>query len=185
MKPAFLLVAGGLVGLYVMSSFASEPSGKARRDQPPKFKITTRREDDRVEVRGDKDKTVFRVRSPFGISKAVIERVEDDWPKKVVLRLNLKGLERFTASNGKVTVDAAVSIREGKAEARQWKDGKEDAPLEEKSPWWMNIRVLGGDGQPAKELPLQNGHFEITLPKAFFEGNPQSITVSWIDFYRS
>ena len=30
----------------------------------------------------------------------------------------------------------------------------------------------------------ENGYFEMTLPKAFFEGNPHTIQVNWIDFYR-
>jgi len=27
-------------------------------------------------------------------------------------------------------------------------------------------------------------NFEMTLPKAFFEGNPKSVTAHWIDFNR-
>jgi hypothetical protein len=83
-----------------------------------------------------------------------------------------------------VSLDAAVSIQEGKAKVRLWKDGREDAPLDEKSPYWTELRIVGGDGQPPKELPLRDGYFEATLPKAFFEGNPKSITLHWIDFYR-
>jgi len=150
----------------------------------PLFKITTKRANDSVEVRADKDKTLFTVKSPFGISQAVIERQEDTWPKAVVLRLHLKGLEGFRASNGKVTLDAAVSIDVGKAKVRMWKDGKEDAPLDEKSPFWMDVRIVSGDGKPARELPLKDGYFEMALPKALFEGNPKSITLNWIDFYR-
>jgi hypothetical protein len=56
--------------------------------------------------------------------------------------------------------------------------------LDEKSPLWTDIRIVGGDGKPAKKLPLKNGDFELTLPRAFFEGNPKAITVNWIDFYR-
>jgi hypothetical protein len=97
----------------------------------------------------------------------------------------LKGLERFRASNGKATVDAAVGIEAGKAKVRLWKDGKEDAPLDEKSPLWTDIRIVGGDGRPARALPLKDGYFELALPKAFFEGNPKAITVNWIDFYRN
>jgi hypothetical protein len=87
-------------------------------DQPEQFKIPTRREDDSVEVRGDNDKILFTVRSPFGISQAVLERLEDEWPRAVVLRLHLKGLSSFRASNGKVTVDGAVAIQEGKTKVR-------------------------------------------------------------------
>jgi len=154
-------------------------------DHAAKFKITTKRTDDSVKVQVEKDKTVFAVKSPFGISQAVIERQEAAWPKAVVLRLHLKGLSSFRASNGKVTLDAAVSIQEGKTQVRMWKDGKEDAPLDEKSPFWMEIHMVGVDGKPAKELPLTDGYFEMTLPKAFFEGSPKSITLNWIDFYRN
>ena len=38
--------------------------------------------------------------------------------------------------------------------------------------------------KPAKEIPLKGGYFELPLPRALFEGNPKSITVSWIDYYR-
>jgi hypothetical protein len=128
---------------------------------------------------------VFAVKSPFGISQAVIERQEDTWPKAVVLRLHLKGLSSFRAANGKIRVDTAVSIDDGKQQVRLWKDGKEDAPLDEKSPLWMDVRIVGGDGKPAKELPLKDGYFEVALPKALLEGNPKSITLTWIDFYRN
>jgi hypothetical protein len=174
-----------LAVLLVIGSTAVAGDGDAPKEASGKFKITTRRKDDSVEVRADKDKTVFAVKSPFGISQAVIERVEDEWPKSVVLRLHLKGLESFRASNGKVTLDAAVSIEEGKQKVRVWKDGKEKAPLDEKSTLWLDVRIVGGDGKPAKELPLKDGYFEVALPRAFFEGNPKAITVNWIDFYRN
>jgi len=154
-------------------------------DDEAKFKITTKRKDDVVEVRAKKDKSLFIIKSPFGISQAVIERREDTWPKAVVLRLHLKGLSNFRASTGKVRVDAAVGIQEAKVKVRLWKDGNEDAPLDEKNPLWTNIRIIGVDGKPAKELPLKDGYFEVSLPRAFFKANPKSITLNWIDFYRN
>jgi hypothetical protein len=60
----------------------------------------------------------------------------------VVLRLHLKGLSSFRASNGKARVDAAVSMDEGKAKVRVWQGGKEDSPLDEKSPLWVDVRIL-------------------------------------------
>jgi hypothetical protein len=150
-----------------------------------KFRITTRRKDDGVEVRADKDKTVFAVKSPFGISQAVIERQEDTLPKAVVLRLHLKGLSSFRASNGKVTPGASVSIGDGKTQVCMWKDGKGDAPPDERSPPWTDIRIVGGDGKPAKELPLKDGYFEMTLPRAFSEGNPKAVPLNWTEFYRN
>jgi hypothetical protein len=174
---------GSLV-LLLISGIAVAGHGDAPRDQPARFTITTRRKDDRVEVRADRGRTVFTVTSPFGISQAIIERQADTWPKAVVLRLHLKGLSSFRASNGKVTLEAAVSVQDGQARVRLWQDGKEDAPLGRDSPLWTDIRLVGGDGKPARELPLKDGYFEVPLPKAFFEGNPKSVTLNWIDFYR-
>ena len=103
----------------------------------------------------------------------------------MVLRLHLKGLENFKVTNGKTRLEASASLQEGKPLVRLWKDGKEDAPLDAKSLYWMEIRMIGGDGKPAKTIPLKDGYFEMRLPSAIFEGNPKSITVGWIDFYRN
>jgi hypothetical protein len=176
MKRRLLLLVMGLLPVL-----AGADDGTA----PTRFKTTTRRKDDAVEVQANKKKALFIIKSPFGISQAVIERTDEKWPDAVVLRLHLKGLSNLGASNGQVRVEAAVSIQKGKAQVRVWKDGKEGAPLDKKSPLWTDIRVIRGDGTPARELPLQNGYFEVALPKAFFEGNPNSITVNWIDFYRN
>ena len=153
-------------------------------NESPPFKITTKRDNDKVEVKVEKDKSVFSVHSLSGISQAVIERVNEKWPDLIVLRLHLKGLESFRVSNGKVTVDASVSSHDDRERFRLWRDGKEDSPLDTKSPYWMEIRMIGDDGKPAKTIPLKNAHFQIQLPKAFFEDNPKSITINWIDFYR-
>ena len=154
-------------------------------DKPPTFNVTTKRDNDKVDVKVQKDQTVFSIHSPFGISQAVIERTQEKWPEGVVLHLHLKGLESFRASNGKVTLDAAVSSSDDRQRVRLWKDGKEDSPLDSKSPHWMAIRMVGSDGKPAKDIPLKDGFFEMRLPKVFFDDNPKSITVNWIDFYRT
>jgi hypothetical protein len=153
-------------------------------NQASQFKITTRKIEDDVQVQVDKYKTVFAVKSPLGISHADIERLGNKWPDTVMLRLHLKGLESFRVSNGQVTLDATVSIDEGKPTVRVWKGGNENAGLDEKSPFWTDVRILAGDGKLAGTIPVKDGYFEIVLPKAFFEGNPKSITVRWIDFYR-
>ena len=153
-------------------------------NESPPFKITTKRDNDKVEIKVEKDQALFSIHSPIGISQAVIERVNEKWPDVIVLRLHLKGLESFRISNGKVTVEASVSSHDDKERVRLWRDGKEDSPLDAKSPYWMEIRMIGDDGKPVKTIPLKNGHFQIQLPKAFFEDNPKSITIDWIDFYR-
>ena len=55
----------------------------AAADAPP-FTITSKRSDDRVEVKSENDKAVFNVRSPVGISSATIELTTEQWPDKVL-----------------------------------------------------------------------------------------------------
>jgi hypothetical protein len=172
MKKSILLLAFLLAGIV----------GASEGDAPAKFKISAKRTDDSVEVRANKDKTLFIIKSPTGISQAVIEREAEKWPDNVTLRLNLKGLESLKASNGAVKLDASLASDD---KMRQWKDGKEDTPLDAKSPLWMKIQILSNDGKPAKEIPLRDGYIEVVLPRAFFADNPKSITISWIDFYRN
>jgi len=146
------------------------------------FKITTKRADDMVDVEVKDASMVFSVHSPFGISQAIIESTSGNWSDSVILRLHLKGLESFKVSNGKVTIEAAVSSQDG--HLRLWKDGKEDSLLDSKSPYWTEIRIVGKDGKPVTTIPLDDGYFEIQLQKTMFEGNPKSIKINWIDFYR-
>lgn len=148
----------------------------------PQLKITTKRADDTVDVKVEKDRMIFSVHSPFGISQADIERTDGNWSDIVMLRLHLKGLENSKISNGKITLEAAVSSQDGNV--RQWKDGNEDSPLDAKSPYWTEIRMFSDDGKPVRTIPLTEGYFEIQLPTALLEDNPKSITINWIDFYR-
>jgi hypothetical protein len=181
-RPTALLVTlAAFAGLACVAGAGDEPTPTKPSD---KFKVTSKRTDDSVEVRSDKDEAVVVVKCPFGISQATVERRDDKWPAGVVVRLHLKGLERFDAGNGKVTLHAAAGIKDGKPDVRQWKDDKEADRLKPTDPLWAAINVRDGDGKQAKALPLKDGYFEIKLPKAFFEGNPKSVTLKWIDFYR-
>lgn len=146
------------------------------------FKITTRQNNDQVDVKVENASMVFSVHSPFGISQSVIESTSGDWSDSVMLRLHLKGLENLKVSNGKVTIEAAVSSQDG--QVRLWKDSREEETLDSKSQYWTEIRMIGKDGKPETKIPLEDGYFEIQLPKALFEDSPKLITINWIDFYR-
>ncbi len=150
-------------------------------DESP-FRITTKRDDDRIGVTFRDDKAVISVHSPFGISQAVIERKDKKWPDSITLRLHLKGLEGLKISDGKITLEAAVSTQD--CTARLWEDGREDSPLDSGNHSWMEIRLIDKDGKQTKGIPLDDGYFEMQLPRTLLEGNPTSITINWIDFYR-
>ena len=146
------------------------------------FKIITKRDDDKIEVTVRDDKAVIAIRSPFGISQAVIERRDDTWPDTLSMRLHLKGLEGLKISNGRITLEAAMSTQD--STVRLWENGKEDSPLDFRSPYWMEIHLIDKDGKPTNGIPLDDGSIEMQLPSPLLEGNPQSITINWIDFYR-
>ncbi len=170
-------------GCLIAAILVLTVSARICADDTPPFKITTKRSDDRVEVRSENPKVVFDVRSPFGISSATIERTTEQWPDTIEIQLRLKGVEYFKALTDKLRLEASVSSQSG--DVRLWKDGKEDSHLNSKSPYWMAIRIMDGDGKPSKVIPLKDGYFEMQLPKRFFEGNPTSIELEWIDFYRN
>jgi hypothetical protein len=165
-----------LTALLGMTNIAT-----ACEDDPP-LKISTKRDDDKVEVKVEQAKATVSIHSPFGISQATIERNGDNWPTSVKLRLHLKGLEHVKVANGKDSLEAAVSSQNGKV--RLWKDGKEASPLKSPHPYWMEIRMVGKNGKPTTSIPLNDGYFEMQLPKALLEDNPKLITLNWIDFYR-
>lgn len=169
------------IGLLVLAVAVST----ATADDTSPFKITTKRDSDKVDVKDEKGNVTISIHSPFGISHAEIVREEQKWPDAVVLMLHLKGLENFKVTNGKVKFEGSASLQDGKSVVQLWKDGKEDMPIDAESPYWMEVRILDGDGKQAKVMPLKNGYFEMTLPKAFFEGNRKAITVNWIDFHRN
>lgn len=156
-------------------------------DFSTKFKITTKRSDDKVDLYPTVDKgsiAIFSIRSPTGISNATIERTESEWKQPIVIRLHLKGLENLRITNGKTILEASVSSHDENSRVRLWKDKDEDKPLDPKNPYWIEIRMMDRDGRPTSAIPLHDGYFEMQLPKAMFEDNPKSITISWIDFYR-
>ena len=55
-------------------------------------------------------------------------------------------------------------------------------PLLPGHPLWMEIEIVSG--QPEKKIPLEEGYFEIRLPKEFIRKAGRSFEIAWIDFYR-
>ncbi|MCE9548389.1 MAG: leucine-rich repeat domain-containing protein [Planctomycetia bacterium] len=144
------------------------------------LRSTGGRADTRIAITAIEEKATIDVTSPTGIDHATIERTGDQWPKQVIVQLQLTGLESFEAANGATTLIASVPSTGGHEPRAATKTSGVETPLDKSSPWWPAVRVVGGNGT----IPLKEGHFEVTLPDKLFEGNPKSITLSWIDFYR-
>src|SRR5262245_8269825 len=72
MKPCLVRLGA----LAAMSSITLADDGQPQKEQTAQFKIAVRKKDDTVAVQSARDKAVFVVKSPSGISQAAIERVE-------------------------------------------------------------------------------------------------------------
>ncbi len=147
------------------------------------FNITTQHRDDKVEVQEQPNQVTFFVHSPFGISRTKIKRTGAAWPQNVTVRLYLKGLESLKLQADPVRLEAAVSSHDGSM--RQWLAGHEEMPLTQEHRYWMPIRMVDRDGKTTTSLPLKDGWFEFKLTHAMLEGNPETIILQWIDFYRN
>ena len=92
-----------------------------------------------------------------GIGGGTLRLARGDWPPKIVLRLQLKGLEGSSVTIGKKVI-------------------KRDA---------LNVRLCNPAGKPleGKYRHNQPGYYEVTLPPAALKG-ANEVRISWVDFYR-
>ena len=68
-----------------------------------------RKAGDTATIRHDGGATTIEITSEFGIGRAEIRRLGDRWPRRIVLRLKLKALEGFSATDGKEKFQHSVS----------------------------------------------------------------------------
>ena len=154
--------------------------------QPAAFDIRCEKKADAVAVTADADRTLFTITSASGIGGATIERKGDSWPKQLVLRVHLRGLESLGITTGDLKLSASVASHSGNPRTLilAKKDGKDSPPLAKDSPYWMDILALDAKGKPVNGLPDKDGYFEMVFPKALLDDNASKLTIGWIDFYR-
>jgi hypothetical protein len=148
-----------------------------------KPEITTRKEEDKVTAQLKDGTMIYTIASPSGIGGASITPWKG-WAKKVVLRLNLRGLESVTVSNGKVDLRASVLSHSGNPRLLSMKDEVGEKKVEQGNDYWTEIGAFDAKGKPVEGLPGDGGYFELELPSALLNGPPKSLNIDWIDFYR-
>jgi hypothetical protein len=146
------------------------------------------RDGSRVEFSAEGDTAIIDITSEFGIDNATIIRKSDEWPKSILVRLHLSGLESFKASSGDGAGEWSVSSTGDNPSRVSLRHKisytasvKKETALDDKSPYHTDVRIVGGNGR----IPLKDGYFEVPLPAKLFEGNPEEIALRWIDFYRN
>ena len=154
------------------------PAVAAQAHDLPTFDIKTKKPADSIKLKVERDTATFDITSPSGIGSATITLERGKWPTTAIVRLHLHGLESFAASSRKIKLSGSVVSHSGNPKRLHLtEDGKERKPETE-------IKVLDATGKPVKGLPDKGGYFEIKLPKALLEGQPKSLELGWIDFYR-
>lgn len=118
----------------------------------------------------DDDATVVNIRSKRGIGRTTIVTKDGVWPKTLLLRLHLTGLEHFRISNG--SKELTTSVR----------SDKNPVLLGEKAGMQLVVKIVPDKGAK-REIPLK-GYFEIEVPAEFLKAKPEKLKLHWIDFYR-
>jgi hypothetical protein len=149
--------------------------------EQPTLDAKVGRKNSRVRFVTEDDKTIIDITSEFGIDKATISRKSDEWPKSILVRLHLSGLESFRAGDEKFAVEWSVSSTGQNAKRVSLRKGRDEVALDDKSPYFTEVRIVADK----KKIPLKGGYFEVPLPVKLFDGNPDEITLRWIDFYRN
>lgn len=139
------------------------------------------RDSSRVQFLAEKNVTIVDVHSRVGIDRATIKRSTGHWPKTVRVRLHLRGLESFVASNAAVSVNWSVSNTGNHETHVSLKSKTNESVIGKKNPYYTNVTRTGTKGK----IPLSDGYFEVLLPSKLFDRNPESISLRWIDFYRN
>ena len=149
-----------------------EPTGRGAADVPPNGRL--RLGSTAPRPAGD-DAPLPRPQIPSRLRESI------SWPKSIVVRLHLKGLESFKTTVGDTAVEWSVSSTGSHTKRVSLHKGGDESTLDETSPYYSEVRIAGGN----VKIPLQSGYFEVALPAKLFEGNPDEITLRWIDFYRN
>ena len=176
-----LIVHTIVVSIFVMSC-ASQPAN-AQSGGEPGFSVITKNQDDQIGIRQENGVTTVDIHSPSGIGTAKFELASGARPEQLILRLHLRGLEEFRLISNQTTIAASGSSSEVFNVTSQSviAVGNEHSitPID---PLWTRVEIISD--QPEKKIPLEEGFFEITVPKEFIRSAGNSFEIQWIDFFR-
>ena len=132
----------------------------------PEFKLDYKKKGvhdlpNQIDVTASKRKAVIDIRSQFGIGSGTVHLVRGNWPREIVVRLHLGGLEGFDVSNGTTSVS------------------KSD----------MQVKMVDKDGKPLAGKYLlkeqaKGAYYEVELPAQLLGKGVTTLKMSWVDFYR-
>ena len=170
-----------LFSIFLLSC-ASQPAN-AQAGGEPVFNVTTKSQEDQIDIGHENSITTVDIHSPTGIGSAIFELESGTMPEQLILRLHLAGLEQFKLVSDQAILSAHGSSNEvfnvtGQSVIAA---GNEYAitPID---PLWAKVEVVSS--QADRKIPLKEGYFEVTIPKEFIRRAGNSFEIQWIDFFR-
>ena len=167
-----------LVCLFLVSC-ASQPADA--QTEPTEFRVRAKNADDIISLLQENSQTIIDIQSDFGIGSATFDLISGNMPQTILVRLHTTGLEDFRVISSEATVGASVPTGEAGILVNQrivLSTG--ELPIFSVHPMWLKIETISN----SKKIPLEDGHFEITIPQAFLRKAGTSFDIKWIDFYR-
>lgn len=175
----YLVVHASLLMCLFLVSCASR--NVSAQDSKPEFRVTVKNKDDKITILDENSQTVIEIHSDIGIGSATFELVSGTMPDTLLLRLHLIGLEDLRVISSEATVSASVSAGEAAFPvSERIVSSNVEFPILSVHPLWVNIEIVSEN----KNVPLEEGYFEITIPREFIRNAGTSFEVRWIDFYR-
>jgi hypothetical protein len=136
----------------------------------PELKVELKKADDSAAVTSAHNATVLAITSKSGIGGAKLLRTGAQWPERLTIRLNVKGLESLRIENGHIRLDAAFKRRR---QVPYWNIGNNS-----------DRRSRPRDGTLEVDMIKTETSIEIVIPREILDGNPERIGLFWIDFFR-
>lgn len=149
---------------------------------PPVYEIQTTKPQDQIAYEFKNNTAYFDITSPGGTGGAFVVHTQGDFPKAVMLRFHLKGLEslQLRFESGDVQASVASDGNHDVTERGHTDAGQDETILTQDNSFWLPIEIVS----PTKNIPLEDGYFQVLLPRAFYASRAREFSVEWIDFFR-
>ncbi len=135
----------------------------------PAFRVELLKAEDSVAIAVASGDTTVTITSRSGIGRALFVRTGEEWPRRLVVRLKLKGLESLYIASD--TFRCRVSLQ-GPQRVPYWKVGSGDRDAD--TP----------EGMVEVNLVRTDGGIDVVVPELMTRGNPRTIRLEWVDFFR-
>ena len=173
---AVLVLAAGCGSAKLATPSAAPPQAPAAKggaagaqessSPKPALKLvaTCNKAEDKIacEVKGDQ--LVISVTSVSGIGGAEVRPEAGEWPRKIIIRLALKNLERFSVDNGRISLGSRLG----------W-------PASVKS---KAVADGAKPGEYSMPITLKGDCIEVEIPEGFVAGPTDTLHFGWIDAFR-